>query len=137
MALQILGRKFYTNAKKLSLYSQSLLVFIYKTAVVENHPTTREIRELLWPRSTPRGNHGSFLHEQLAHLLTSTENTQKKVSNMASDEDIMENNQMFVILWNFQLDFPIILSYNNFFDFWREILRGYVAFSENTINIIF
>ena len=34
------------------LYSQGLLIFIHKTPVVENHPTTREIRELLRPRST-------------------------------------------------------------------------------------
>ena len=44
------------------------------------------------------GNHSLFLHEQLAHLHTG--NTQKKVSIIASDEDIMENNYMFVILWN-------------------------------------
>ena len=35
--------------KKSSLYSKSLLIFINKTRVVENHPTRREIRELLWP----------------------------------------------------------------------------------------
>ena len=39
VALQILGRKFYKNTKKLPLYSQSLLIFIHKTPVVENHPT--------------------------------------------------------------------------------------------------
>ena len=44
------------------------------------------------------GNHRLFLHEQLAHLHTG--NTQKKVSNIASDEDIMENNYMFGMLWN-------------------------------------
>ena len=44
------------------------------------------------------GNHGLFLHEQLSHL--HTRNTQKKVSNIASDEDIMENNYMFGMLWN-------------------------------------
>ena len=41
------------------------------------------------------GNHSLFLHEQLFHLHTG--NTQKKVSNIASDEDIMENNYMFVM----------------------------------------
>ena len=65
------------------------MVFIHKTPVVENHPTTEVIRELLRPRSTPDGNHGLFLHEQLAHLHTG--NTQKKAPNIASDEDIMEN----------------------------------------------
>ena len=38
-------RKFYKNAKKSSLYSQSLLIFIHKTSLVENHPTTGEIRQ--------------------------------------------------------------------------------------------
>ena len=41
------------------------------------------------------GNHSLFLHEQLVHLHAG--NTQKKVSNIASDEDIMENNYMFVM----------------------------------------
>ena len=56
VALQILGRKFFTDTKKSSLYSQSLLIFIHRTPVVERHPTKREIRDLLWPRSTPTGN---------------------------------------------------------------------------------
>ena len=34
VALQILGRKFYKNTKKSSLYSQSLLLVIHKTSVV-------------------------------------------------------------------------------------------------------
>ena len=42
--------------KKSSLYSQSLLIFIHKTPVVKNHPTRREIRDSLRPRSTPTGN---------------------------------------------------------------------------------
>ena len=37
------------------MYYQSLLVFILKTPVVENHLTTREIRDLLRPRLTPMG----------------------------------------------------------------------------------
>ena len=53
MALQILKRKFYKNTEKSSLYSQSLLIFIHITPVVENHPTTGEIRELLRPRLIP------------------------------------------------------------------------------------
>ena len=44
------------------------------------------------------GNHGLFLHGQLTHLHTG--NTHKKVSNIASDADITENNCMFVMLWN-------------------------------------
>ena len=31
VAFQVLGRKFYKNTKKSSLYSQSLLIFIHKT----------------------------------------------------------------------------------------------------------
>ena len=52
------------------------------------------------------GNHSLFLHEQLAHLPTG--NTQKKVSNIASDEDIMENNYMFVMLGNLSVISPLI-----------------------------
>ena len=54
VALQILGRKFYKNTKKSSLYSQSLLIFIHRIPVVKRHPITREIRDLLWPMSTPK-----------------------------------------------------------------------------------
>ena len=53
MARQILGRKIYKNTKKASLLSH--LIFVHKTPTVENHPTTRKIRELLRPRSTPTG----------------------------------------------------------------------------------
>ena len=56
VGLQVLGRKLYKNTKKSSLYSQSLLIFIHKTPVVESHPTIREITDLLWPRSTTTGN---------------------------------------------------------------------------------
>ena len=96
MALQIFGRKLYKNIKKNILLLPSLIIFIHKTPVIENNLTTGEIRELLKPRSTPDGNHNLFLHEQLAHLHTG--NTQKKVSNIASDENIMENNYMIVML---------------------------------------
>ena len=61
------GTKIYENTKKSSLCSQSLFIFIHKTPVVENHPTTREIRDLLQPRLTPTRN-TLFLHEHLAHL---------------------------------------------------------------------
>ena len=60
VALQILGRKFYKNTKKSSLYSQSLLIFIHRTLVVKRHPITREIRDLLWPTSTPTENRVYF-----------------------------------------------------------------------------
>ena len=52
------------------------------------------------------GNHGLFLHEQLTHLHTG--NTQKKVSKIASDEDIVENNYMFVMLWNSSISSHLI-----------------------------
>ena len=52
VTLQILRKKFYKNLKK---SSQSLLIFIHKIPVVKNHPTTREIRELLLPRSKLMG----------------------------------------------------------------------------------
>ena len=61
--LQILGQNIYINTKKSSLYSQSLLFFIHKTPVVESHPTTSKIRDLLRPRSTPtRNTVYSFTH---------------------------------------------------------------------------
>ena len=41
--------------------------------------------------------HNLFLHEQLIHL--HTENTDE-ASTKAFDEDIMENNYMFVMSWN-------------------------------------
>ena len=56
VALQILGQKFYKNTRKSFLYSQSLLIFIHRTPLVERHPITREIRDLLLHRSTPTGN---------------------------------------------------------------------------------
>ena len=76
VALQIVGQKFYKNTKKKkkksSLYSQSLLIFIHRTPLVERHPITREIRDLLWPMSTPTRKMGLFLREQLVHLHTET-----------------------------------------------------------------
>ena len=56
VALQILRQKFYKNTEKSSLYTQSILIFIHKTPVVESHPITREIRDLLWPWSSSTGN---------------------------------------------------------------------------------
>ena len=51
-----LGTYIYQNTEKSSLYSQSLLIFIHKTPVVKSHPTTREIKDFIWRRSTPTGN---------------------------------------------------------------------------------
>ena len=85
VALQILGRKFYKNTKISSLYSESLLIFIHKTPVVKSHPITREIRDLLWPRSTSTGNTVYF-------YLSSSLKYTDEASNIVFDEDIMENN---------------------------------------------
>ena len=37
-------------------YTPKAFIFIHKTPVVENPPTAREIRDLLRPRSIPKGN---------------------------------------------------------------------------------
>ena len=75
------------------------------------------------------GNHGLFLHEQLAHLHTG--DTEKKVINIASDEPIMENNYMFVMLWNLSVINHLIFPQCFFFISGSKSnnnLRGYVAF---------
>ena len=128
VTLQILGRKFYKkNPEKSSLYSQSLLIFIHKTPVVENHPTTEEIKEILRPRSTPTAITVYFYMS----ISLNTANTQKKFSNIASDEDIMENNYMFVMLWNLSvISHLIFLQYFFFYSGAKNknSLRGYVVF---------
>ena len=56
------------------ILNSDLKVFIHKTLVAENHPTTREIRDLLGPgrhRREPR----FILHEQLANLHTGNTKT--------------------------------------------------------------
>ena len=84
--------------KKSSLYSQSLLIFIHNTPVVENGPTTREIRDLLRPRLTPLGK--TFYFKMIISLIYLQEYTEE-ASNTASGEDIMENNYyMFVMIGN-------------------------------------
>ena len=49
-----LWTKILQSTKKLSLFSQNLLIFIHKTPVVENQiiQTTGKFRDLLRPRST-------------------------------------------------------------------------------------
>ena len=61
------------------------------------------------------GNHGLFLHEQLANL--HARNIQKKVSNIVSDEDIMENSYMFGMLWNLSVISHWIFPHCFFFFF--------------------
>ena len=94
VALQVLGRKFYKNTKKASLYSQSLLIFIHRTPVVERHRITREIRDLLWPRLTPTGNTIDFY---MSSLFIYTLKVQRQCFKY---EDIIENNYMFAMLHN-------------------------------------
>ena len=93
-----LGKKILQNTKKLSIYSKSLLIFIHKTPLVEHHPTNGEIKRITTTQIDTNGIHDLFVHAQLAHLHTG--NTQKKVSDIASDEDVMQNNNIFVMLWN-------------------------------------
>ena len=80
VALQILGRKFFENTKKSSLYAQSLLNFFHKTPVVENHPTTTETGDILWPKSTPTGN---MIYFYIARSFTNWKYTDE-ASNLAS-----------------------------------------------------
>ena len=94
VALQILGQKLYKDIKKLSLCYQSLLIYIHKT-LFENHPTTREIRDLLRPTSTPMGNTVYFYIA--ARSFTWWKYTDE-ASNIASDESIIEISYMFVML---------------------------------------
>ena len=62
VAVQIVVRKFYKNAKISSLYSQSLLIFIDRTPVFERHPITREIKRFTMAQVDINGKHGLFLH---------------------------------------------------------------------------
>ena len=68
------------------------------------------------------GNQGLFLHEQLAHL--HTRNIQKKVSNIVLDENIMENNNMFGMLWNFSVISHWIFPHCFFSSPEHNVLRG-------------
>ena len=98
VALQILGRKFYKNTKKIILTLPKPFNFhSYNSSSRKPSDNKRKLRipaaqvDIGW-------NHGLFLHEQLAHLHTG--NKQKRASKIAFDEDIIENNYMFVVLWN-------------------------------------
>ena len=71
-----------------------------------------------------------FLHEQFAHLHTG--NTLKKSSNIASDENIIKNNYIFVMLWNLSVISHLIFPQSFFFLISgaksKNNLKGYVAF---------
>ena len=85
------------------------------------------------------GKRGLFIHEQLAHLHTG--NTQKKVSNIASDEDIMENNYMYAMFWNLNVISHWTFSFFFFFLISgaksKNNLRGYVPFKGKLSKIFF
>ena len=119
MALQILGQKFYKNTKKSSLYSQSLLFFIRKTPVVKNHPTTGEIRELLRLGSTPTGiTTYLYMSSSLIYILE----IHRESFKYSVDEDIIENNYMFVMLWNLS-DISHLIFPQRFFSFLAKNLQ--------------
>ena len=94
VARQILGRKFYKNTNKSSLYSQSLLIFIHRTPVVERHPIKREIRDLLRPMWTLRGNM-VYLYMSSIYILKIYRRSFKHMMKI-----LWKNHCMFVILWN-------------------------------------
>ena len=106
VALQIFGRKFYkkNTKKKTSLYSQSLLIFILKTLVVESHPTTRKL-DIYYGQGRHRRETQSFFTwaaRSFTYEVPRTENTQAKLQTwrIASNVDMMENNFMVVMLEN-------------------------------------
>ena len=78
---------------------------------------SREIKRFTPAQVDTNEKHVLFLHEQLAHL--HTRNTQKKVSNIVPNEEIMENNynnKLFVMSWNLSL-ISHRYSHKAFFDF--------------------
>ena len=79
VALQIVGLKFYKNAKKSSIYSQRLLICVHKMPVVENHLTTWEIKRFTTAQVDTMGRHVLFLDDQLAHLHTGVDNHQRNL----------------------------------------------------------
>ena len=80
VALQVLGRKFYKNTKKSSLYSQSLLVFIKKNHNSQKPSNNKRNYRFTMAQGNTNGKHGLSLHEQLTHL--HTEDTQTKLQTL-------------------------------------------------------
>ena len=60
VALQILGRKFYKNTKELSLYSQSLLMFIHTIEVVETIQQQEKLENYYGPGRHRQGSLSIF-----------------------------------------------------------------------------
>ena len=69
--------------------------------------------------SQPPGHESDTLTTELPRR--DAGNTQKKVLNIASDEDIMKINIMFVMLWNLSVISHLIFPQCFFFHFWRKI----------------
>ena len=118
VALQILGRNFYQNTKKSSLYSQSFQIFIHRTPAVERHPITRESRDLLWPRSTLSGNtvysymSSTFIYNLKIHRRSFKHSFRWRYNGKY---------YMFVILRNLSVISHWIFPQYFFFYFWRQI----------------
>ena len=100
VALQIWGPTFYNNTKKeSSLYSHSLLIFIHKTPLFENRPTTREIRELLRPSTRQQILDSSKLKEFADDNFKLDENGRKlskRVENTVGKGEIARNEQFLL-----------------------------------------
>ena len=115
VALQVLGWHFTKIVKKSPL---SLLIFIHRTSVVERHPITREL-DIYYGRGWHHRETRSIF-TWAARSFTHWKYTDEP-SNIAVDEDIMENNCM-LMLWNLSVirhwSFP---QYFFFFNFWRQI----------------
>ena len=95
VALQIMGRKFYRHTKKIILIFPKPLNFYSYNPRSRKPSDNRRNKTVTLAQVDTDGNHGLYLHEQFAHLQTG--NKQKKVSNIASGEEITENNYMFVV----------------------------------------
>ena len=138
-----MGWKFYKNTKKSSLLSQNLLIFIHKNPVVENHPTTKEIRDFDGPGWHRRETWSIFTWA--ARSCTYWKYTDE-ASNIASDVDIMENIYMFVMLSNLSVISHLIFpqcrflisdakSKNNFHWWWKYAMFSWILFVKTFIHV--
>ena len=130
VALQILGRKFYRNILRVkisSLHSQSLLIFIHKITQWSKTIEQQKLEIYYIPVDT-EGKHGLFYMSILLIYLLEIHSQSFKI---ASDEDIIENNHMFVMLLNLSVTSYLIFPPCRFFISGaksKHDLRGYVAF---------
>ena len=135
VVLQILTRQFYKNTKKSSLYSQSFLIFIHKTPIVENHPTTRDIRELLQPRSTPTGITVYFKMSSLFIYILEIHSRKFRTQRLMKR---LWKIITYLLCYGIKASLVTWFSHNAFFFFpgakSENNLRGYVAFSRDIIK---